>query len=131
MEILRSDDPDFRKFGQVYVTTNYPGVVKAWHYHKIQTDNIACVKGMIKIVLYDARENSATFGVVNEFFIGEHNPVLLIVPPGIYHGWKCVSESESMVMNVPTELYNYQNPDEYRLPFNTEEIPYNWEIVFK
>ena len=58
MEMWRSDDPDFQKFGQVYVTMVYPGVVKAWHYHKLQTDHFVCVSGMAKVVLHDARENS-------------------------------------------------------------------------
>lgn len=58
IEILRSDETLFEKFGQVYVTTNNPGVIKAWHLHKVQTDNVACVKGMIKLACYDAREGS-------------------------------------------------------------------------
>jgi len=128
MEILRSDDELFSKFGQVYVTTVYPGIVKAWHLHKIQTDNVAALKGMIKLALYDSRENSSTKGEVNEFFIGEHNPSLVQIPKGVYHGWKCISESEAIVVNCPTEVYNYEKPDEYRLPYNTDQIPYDWEI---
>ena len=131
MEILRSDDPDFKKFGQAYMTTNYPGVVKAWHYHKHQIDSVACVKGMVKVALYDNRRDSPTYREVNEFFLGEHNPALLIIPNGVYHGWKCISEGESIVVNLPTELYDYQKPDEYRLPYDTDEIPYDWEIVMK
>lgn len=126
MEILRSDDEIFERFGQVYMTTNYPDVVKAWHCHRIQTDNVACIKGMIKIALYDAREGSASHKEINEFFIGEHNPVLISIPPGIYHGWKCVSETESIVINIATEPYNREQPDEYRLPPDTKEIPYDW-----
>lgn len=128
MEILRSDDELFSKFGQVYVTTVYPGIVKAWHLHRIQTDNVAALKGMIKLALYDSRENSSTKGEVNEFFIGEHNPSLVQIPKGVYHGWKCISESEAIVVNCPTEVYNYEKPDEYRLPYNTDQIPYDWEI---
>ena len=131
MEIMRCDDPAFRKFGQVYMTTNYPGVVKAWHYHKVQWDNFACVKGMIKAVLFDRRENSPTYREINEFFIGEHRPKRITIPPGVCHGWKCISPSESIVVNIPTEPYNYDDPDEHRLPFDTEEIPYNWDIVQK
>jgi len=128
MEILRRDDGHFEKFGQVYMTTNYPGVVKAWHYHKVQCDNVVCVKGMIKLVLYDAREGSPTKGRLNEYFIGDHNHKLIRIPAGVWHGWKCVSESESLVVNVPTEMYDHKNPDEFRLPFDTDEIPYDWEI---
>jgi len=128
MEILRGDEEMFQKFGQVYMTTTYPGVIKAWHYHKIQTDNIAVVKGMLKVALYDPREGSPTRGEVDEFFIGEHNPLLIQVPPQVYHGWKCISEQEAIVINCPTEPYNYRNPDEYRLPFDTDQIPYDWTI---
>ncbi|MCD6170705.1 MAG: dTDP-4-dehydrorhamnose 3,5-epimerase family protein [Candidatus Latescibacteria bacterium] len=131
MEILRGDEEMFQKFGQVYMTTTYPGVIKAWHYHKIQTDNIAVVKGMLKVALYDPREGSPTRGEVDEFFIGEHNPLLIQVPPQVYHGWKCISEQEAIVINCPTEPYNYKNPDEYRLPFDTDQIPYDWAIKMR
>jgi len=125
-EILRSDSDLFTKFGQVYFTTAYPGVVKAWHYHKIQTDHFFCIKGMTKLVLYDSREKSSTKGLVNEFFIGEHNPVLVVIPPMVYHGFKAISEEESFMINVPTELYNYEKPDEYRLDAHSAEVPYDW-----
>jgi dTDP-4-dehydrorhamnose 3,5-epimerase len=128
MEIMRSDDDVFAKFGQLYMTTNYPGVIKAWHYHKTQTDNVACVKGMIKLVMFDSRDDSPTKGEVNELFIGEYNPMLIQIPSNVYHGWKCVSETESVVVNCPTELYDYKNPDEFRLPYDSEEIPYDWEL---
>ena len=128
MEMLRSDDSLFIKFGQIYMTSTYPGVVKAWHYHNKQTDNIVAVKGMLKLVIYDPREGSKTKGEVSEFFIGEHNPVLVQVPNGLYHGWKCVSESEAIVINCPTEVYDYEEPDEFRLPYDSEEIPYDWSL---
>jgi dTDP-4-dehydrorhamnose 3,5-epimerase len=128
MEVLRCDDEVFEKFGQTYISVTYPGVVKGWHMHKIQTDNIACVKGMLKLVLFDSREDSPTKGEINEFFIGEHNPMLVTVPKDVYHGWKCISESEAIAMNVPTQEYNYNNPDEYRLPYDTDLIPYSWDI---
>jgi len=131
MEILRSDWPFFKKFGQVYMTTNYPGIVKAWHYHKKQTDHVACIKGMVKLVLYDGRESSLTKNEVNEFFIGEHNPKLVVIPAGVLHGWKCISETESIVINCPDALYNYENPDELRVPYDDPSIPYNWDVVFK
>lgn len=127
MEILRSDDDIFATFGQVYMTTTYPSVVKAWHYHKMQDDYIVCVKGMLKLVLYDGREGSPTYGEVNEFFIGDFNPVLIKVPKMIYHGWKCISDEEAIVINIPTQPYNRTQPDEYRLDPHENEIPYNWE----
>ena len=131
MEMLRNDDECFEEFGQVYLSTTYPGVVKAWHYHKLQKDNFVCVKGMVKLVLADTREGSPTKGEISEFVIGEHNPVLVQVPIGVYHGWKCISESESVVVNCPDQLYDYQNPDEHRAAHDDPAIPYKWDIVFK
>jgi dTDP-4-dehydrorhamnose 3,5-epimerase len=110
----------------VYITTTYPQVVKAWHYHKIQTDHICAIQGMIKLVLYDPREGSPTQGEINEFFIGVHNPLLVQVPHGIYHGWKCISQEEAIILNVPTEVYVYGAPDEYRLPPHGKDVPYDW-----
>lgn len=127
MEILRSDDDLFIKFGQLYLTAVYPGVVKGWHYHHKQYDHFAVVKGMAKIVLYDSREGSPTKGEVNEFFLGEHNPKLLQIPPLVYHGFKGISPEETLIINCPTELYDYKNPDEFRIDPHKNEIPYKWD----
>jgi dTDP-4-dehydrorhamnose 3,5-epimerase len=125
MEVLRADDPEFSKFGQVYVSATYPGVVKAWHFHKVQVDHFACVSGMVKLVLIDTREGSATKGLVNEFFLGEQNPMLVRVPNGVYHGWKCISLTPSLVINVPNEPYHRAEPDEHRIdPHGT--LAYDW-----
>jgi dTDP-4-dehydrorhamnose 3,5-epimerase len=126
MEMLRADDDLYIKFGQVYMTTVYPGVVKAWHYHKKQVDNFVVVKGMMKVVLYDGREGSPTYQEINEFFMGEHNSILLQIPAYVYHGFKCIGESEAIVINCPTEVYDYQEPDEFRVQPHGGEIPYDW-----
>lgn len=126
MEILRTDDKEFSEFGQVYVTTAYPGVVKAWHYHKLQDDNMTVLKGMAKIVLYDARKTSPTKGVINEFFVGDHNHILIHIPKLIWHGFKCMSEQETMIVNIVTKCYDYEEPDEYRKPVHGSDIPYDW-----
>ena len=129
MELLRSDDQEFFiQFGQVYMTTAYPGVVKAWHYHKRQTDNFAVVHGMMKVVLYDNRPDSPTHGEVNEFLMGIHNPLLVQIPPLVLHGFKCIGETEGIVINIPTTLYNYKAPDEHRIDPHSKEIPYDWAI---
>ena len=105
LEVLRSDESDlFTKFGQVYVSATYPGVVKAWHYHQHQVDNFACVAGMVKLVLIDTRPGSATTGAVNEFFVGVQNPVLVQVPNLVYHGWKCISPDTALVGDEPQRL---------------------------
>jgi len=126
MEILRSDDPLFQQFGQAYITAAYPGVVKAWHYHHRQTDHLCVVKGMAKVVLYDQRDDSPTRGEVNEFFAGELRPALIVVPPLVYHGFKNVGGEICLLLNLPTELYDYAEPDEYRIDPHSGEVPYDW-----
>ena len=127
MEILRSDDDIFRKFGQVYMTTAYPGVVKAWHYHKIQTDSFTCVHGKIKLALYDSREDSPTYKEVNDFIVSLDTPMLIQIPPLVYHGFKGTSVYEAIVVNTVTEPYNYKIPDEYRVDAYDNGIPYDWK----
>ena len=128
MEMLRCDDPMFEKFGQVYVTTCYPDVVKAWHYHQNQSDNMVVVKGMAKVVLCDPRENSPTKGLVNEFFIGEDNPMLISIPRLVLHGFKAYGSEPAYIVNTVSEPYNHKEPDEFRIdPFNND-IPYDWSL---
>jgi len=126
MEILRCDDDLFVKFGQIYVTSAYPGVVKGWHYHKKQYDNFVVILGMMKIVLYDDREGSPTRGELNEFFIGTHNTELLQIPPKVIHGFKCISDMEAIVLNCPSEPYDPKEPDEFRIPAHSPDVPYDW-----
>ena len=130
MEMLRNDDEIYSQFGQTYISMNYPGVIRAWHFHKKQDDLWVCVKGMIKTVVYDCRESSPTYGEVNEFFMGDNNPVLLKIPVGTMHGYKTVGTEPSLLINFPTEAYNCKEPDEYREAYDSEKIPYDWEIKF-
>ena len=128
METLRCDDELFLKFGQAYITTAYPGVVKGWHFHKIQVDNFIGVAGMFKVVLYDDREGSSTRGQVNEFFLGAHNPILLQIPRLVLHGFKAIGTVEAIMLNLPTEPYNHATPDEYRVDPHSPTIPYDWAL---
>jgi dTDP-4-dehydrorhamnose 3,5-epimerase len=125
-EVLRADDDLFEKFGQAYITTAYPGVVKAWHMHKQQTDNMCVVCGNVKFVLYDPRQDSATRGEINEFFLGADRRLLLQIPAGIYHGFKNVGLEEAIILNIPTNTYNSADPDEHRIDPHGSKIPYAW-----
>ena len=127
MEILRCDDEVFEQFGQVYMTTAYPGIIKAWHYHKLQMDNITCVLGRILLALYDARKDSSTFKELNDFIISPTEPKLIHIPKEVYHGFKNIGDSEAIVINTVTNPYNHSNPDEYRLDAFDEKIGYKWD----
>ena len=131
MELLRSDESIFTKFGQCYVSMNYPGVIRAWHWHKKQDDFFVVMKGMIKVGLYDMREGSPTRGEVGEFYLGDNNSIMLKIPVGVVHGYKTVGTEPSLLINFPSEVYDPQEPDEYRLLWDTDQIPFDWDIQFK
>ncbi len=131
MEMLRTDWPEFDRFAQSYITIAYPGIVKGWHYHKKQTDHFVVVNGTAKVVCYDSREGSPTKGKVNEFFPGERNPMLIKIPPYVLHGFKAIGGEPVYVVNFPTELYDYAKPDEFRVPSNSKDIPYDWDVQLK
>jgi dTDP-4-dehydrorhamnose 3,5-epimerase len=126
MEILRADDEIFDKFGQVYITTARPGIVKAWHYHQLQDDHFCCVSGKMRLALYDARKDSPTFGQIMEWELGLENPKLVKIPAGVYHGFKCISQDQAIVVNIPTREYNRDKPDECRVDAFDNDIDYDW-----
>ena len=126
MEIFRSDWPEFSKFGQTYITTCKPGIIKAWHYHKLQWDHFVPIRGNALIGLYDARENSPTKGLGQEIEVWEKEPKFIKIPPLVYHGFTPLDDKEIWVVNTTTELYNYKQPDEYRLDWNDSTIGYAW-----
>jgi dTDP-4-dehydrorhamnose 3,5-epimerase len=119
MELLRRDWEEFEKFGQAYITTCHPGVVKAWHYHKGQTDHFACIS---------PRDDSPTKGLVNEFYLGTLNPILVKIPRLVYHGFTAVGTEMAMIVNFPTALFNYEEPDELRVPHDDPSVPYKWGV---
>ncbi len=129
MEIFRSDWPEFKRFGQTYLTTCKPGVIKGWHYHRLQWDHFVPIRGNALIALYDAREGSKTKGVLQEIEAREGQPKFIAIPPLVYHGFTPLDNAEIWVVNTPTELYNYKPPDEYRLEWNDESIGYGWRKV--
>ncbi len=123
--MLRNTDPEFKTFGEIYFSMVYPGTVKAWHIHKKMTLNYAVPIGMIKLVLYDSRENSPTKGELMEIFMGEQNYCLVTVPPLVLNGFKGISTNAALVANCATHPHD---PDEIiRKDPHSNEIPYNWE----
>jgi len=126
LHMLRSDDPHFEKFGEIYFSMVYPGVVKGWHLHRRMTLNYAVPVGMIKLVLYDDREGSPTRGAIDEVFVGEQNYALVTVPPGVWNGFKGLGASPAIVANCATHPHD---PDEIeRLDPLGDRIPYRWDV---
>jgi dTDP-4-dehydrorhamnose 3,5-epimerase len=128
MEILRDDDELFVKFGQIYVSVHSPGVVTAWHAHERQYDHFCIVRGNAKIGLYDDREGSPTRGSTQAIVAGEWNPVLVQVPPLVWHGYVALAK-EATILNMPSEHYDRANPDELRRDPFDPAIPFTWDVV--
>ncbi len=126
MHMLREDDEEFKRFGEIYFSTVYPGVVKGWHLHQKMVLNYAVIEGLIKLVLYDARPRSTTYGELMELFIGEGNYCLVTIPAGIWNGFKGVSQPKAIVANCASIPHD---PEEIlRLdPFDAS-IPYDWGL---
>lgn len=131
MEILRRDDPHFVGFGQAYFSTIYPGVIKAWHAHERQTDALCVIKGMCQVAFFDDRPDSPTRGRVHGHVTGEFAPSLVVIPPGIYHGFKALGATETLLVNLPSEPYDALAPDEKRRPWDDPAIPWNWATQFR
>ncbi len=124
MQMLRCDDPWFDKFGEVYFSIVYPGVVKGWHLHKRMILNYAVISGMIKLVLYDDREGSPTRGELQEIFTGADNYALITIPPSIWNGFKGISTQPAIVANCATLPHD---PEEIlRMDPFSQKIPYDW-----
>ena len=126
MHMLREDSPVFSRFGEIYFSCTFPDVIKAWHLHKKMTLNYAVIHGQIKCVLYDDREDSPTYGQVEEYFMSPENYYLLTVPPLIWNGWKGIGTTESIVANCAT-LAHDSSEIIRKSPFDPS-IPYDWYV---
>ena len=129
MHMLRNDSDVFKKFGEIYFSTSFPGVVKAWHRHKEMTLNYAVIYGEIKFVLYDDRVSSPTKGQIQELYISPQNYILVSVPPMIWNGFKCIGTNESIVANC-ADVPHKSNEIDRKHPTD-KSIPYNWNIELK
>ena len=127
MEVIRNDDNIFSQFGQMSFSKTYPGVIKAFHYHKKQDDLWFFPVRNAQIVLHDIREDSLTYGETNTFYIGEDNPQVILIPIGVAHGYKVLGNTPAIIVYLTTESYDLNEPDEYRIPWNSLGINYNWK----
>jgi len=115
---------------QVNLTSTFPGRVRAWGIHRFTIDRLFAATGSLCIVCYDGRPDSPTFGAVNEFMLGERNQGLVVIPPGVFHGWKNTGNDEATIVSMPSQLYNHEGPDRWELMWDSEAarntIPYSW-----
>ena len=129
MHMLRADDDNFKKFGEIYFSVTYPNVVKAWHLHKQMTINYAVIAGKIKLVLFDDRQGSKTKGEIQEIFLSDDNYSLIEIPPMIWNGFKSIANEKSIIANcsdIPhdsNEIVRKNHRDPY--------FPYEWDIEIK
>lgn len=128
MEVQRNDDDCFLGFGQVYITSTFSGIVKAWYRHHKQIDQIALVKGALLLVLYDSREGSETYNTLQEIYIYEENPLLVQIPPGIWHGFKSIGTDAAYLMHLNSIAFSSENTDEDRMAYDDPLIPFNWLV---
>ncbi len=124
--MLKCTDPHFQRFGEIYFSSVYRDVVKAWHRHREMTLNYACVFGRIKLVIYDDREGSSTNGELHEIFLGPDDYSLVIIPPEVWNGFKGMSDPCAIVANCCTHPHDPSRSQ--RLDPVDNEIPYDWAV---
>ena len=127
-ELVRDDKTYlFERFGQATWSMSYPGVIKAFHYHEKQDDLWFFPSGNAQVVLYDLREGSSTKGETDVYYMGEENPIMLLIPKGVAHGYRVLGNKPATIIYFTTESYNPEEPDEKRIPWNDSKIGFDWE----
>ena len=102
IHMLRTDSQVFEKFGEIYFSTIYHQSIKGWHLHKESTLNYVCIKGKVKLVLFDNRKESSTKGVYQELILSPEDYFLVTIPPNIWNGFKGLDKAESIIANCLT-----------------------------
>jgi dTDP-4-dehydrorhamnose 3,5-epimerase len=114
---------------QISAALNYPGIIKAFHYHKFQTDYWVPSAGLLQVVLVDLRRGSKTYAAKNTLYVGALRPWQILIPPGVAHGYKVIGEQPSVLVYVTNRTYDPK--DEGRIPHNDSSIAYDWELQHK
>jgi dTDP-4-dehydrorhamnose 3,5-epimerase len=126
-EVFRPEwDPTGLPIVHIYQSRLFPGAIGAWSCHAKNVDRLFVNQGLIKVVLYDGREDSPTHGAINEIHVGDARPAMIVLPIGIWHGLQNLGTIDALVLNFPTRAYVYEDPDHWRLPMDTDQIPYVW-----
>jgi dTDP-4-dehydrorhamnose 3,5-epimerase len=128
-EMFRPEwDPTGLPIIHIYQSRLFPGAIGAWSCHAKTVDRLFVNQGHLKIVLYDGREASKSFGRVVELYAGDSRPGFAVIPSGVWHGLQNLGSSDALIVNFPTNAYDYEDPDHYRLPYDSPEIPYTWPM---
>ena len=126
MEVVRDDEPVFRDVKQTTFTVSYPGVIKAFHWHRRQWDVWFFSAGMAQVVMYDLREGSPTCGQTDVLYMGERRPLVVAIPPGVAHGYRVLGTQPAALFYHTTEVYDASRPDEERLDHDDPRIAFDW-----
>jgi len=126
LEVIRDDEPVFKEVKQTTYTVSYPGVIKAFHWHRRQWDIWFFPSGNAQVVLYDMREGSPTKGRTEVYYMGERHPRVIAIPPGIAHGYRVLGSQPAALLYHTTEHYDAKDPDEERIPFDDPTIAFDW-----
>ncbi|CAM3762504.1 dTDP-4-dehydrorhamnose 3,5-epimerase family protein [Aeromicrobium ponti] len=131
-ELVRDDEKDIlSRFGQASWSMSYPGVIKAFHYHEKQDDLWFFPSGNAQVVLFDLRKDSETHGETDVYYMGEENPIMLLIPKGIAHGYRVLGERPAVIIYFTTQSYNVESPDEKRIEWNDQRIGFDWNTKFR
>lgn len=131
MEVLRDDDGMLERFGQLSASLSYPGVIKAFHYHKKQDDIWFFPAGNAQVVLHDMRQESSTFGQTDVYYMGENNPISLFIPRGVAHGYRVLGNVPAIITYLTNVSYDPDDPDEYRIAYDDPQIGFDWSTKFR
>ena len=110
-----------------YAVTVRRGKVKGWACHSNQVDRYFFFAGTAKLVLFDARADSPTSGMVTEQTFSPIRRALVSAPPGVFHAVGNVGDDEVVLFNLPSKPYNYETPDKITLPIDSPDIPYRFD----
>lgn len=125
-EILKFGEETFHEAKQTSYSETFPGVIKAFHWHKKQWDVWFICRGNAQVVLHDLRQESATRNETQVVFAGENNPVVIAIPPGVAHGYRVLGNEKVGLFYHISEPYDSQNPDEERIPWDDAKIGFDW-----
>jgi dTDP-4-dehydrorhamnose 3,5-epimerase len=127
-EVFRQDWLEHHKIAQVFQVMLSPGTLSAWHAHRHTTDRLFLASGSVTLAVFDSRSESPTAGLVNELHLSIARPQLVVIPPGVWHGIIASGSEPALVLNLPDRAYAYEEPDHWRLPPDTPEIPYRFAV---